>query len=458
LAIILYYFSVKASFFINHTSGSAYLSGFADFQFNVNYIKTLSASFFDSVFKYYFYDIGIFLSGNIPLVFLFFCGFFLALYLSLMGNKFIIGFILVVGLFFSPFILNLLSVDRIPTRALIALPLSVSFFCLLILEFSARYKKVYMFLVALALVGIMYNFISLSKLMLVSSNAWRSDQQIAQMMVYTIQNNKHYEKSYLENGVVPTHLVGYLDKEENQFNREVENIGKSFFKWGANELQNINVLFASVGYGQFKFADLSDVRLHLDDIRFMPSWPALGSIQFYNGVAIIKASDYTEAQWKLLCLNQNGVVFDIDACKIRYNPQSIPFFIGGSENNGRLLFDGESQPYERTLNIYPRDKNSIVAPMSEDSQIILPNIDYDADYFRLEIYGDYAQDDFIDIYFKTNTQKNYLFNNVFRIYVPKGSFKISIRLPAYIFKDNLRIDPTIHNQKITGFGVKVKSD
>ncbi|QKU83267.1 glucosyltransferase domain-containing protein [Vibrio cholerae] len=463
IIISLIIYSISNNFFLSifNASSSGYISNFVGFDFDFSYLGKLTFVFLSDTFKYYLFDNAIFLENNFTIVLLSFLGFLIVGYGCVIKHGLFYGFILLFGLIFSPFVLNLLSIEKIPTRSLIALPLAVSFFCISAIYWVANKNRLLSnALVFFACSAILYNFIALSKLMFISSSSWDKDKSIARMMISDTYRNKDFSHVYNRNEAIQTHLVGYLDDRENQYNREVENLGRSFFKWGANELLNIGALFNSLGFEEFKFADLEKIRPFLNEIRFMPSWPSFGYINFYGDKLVIKVSDYTESQWRLLCFDRNKYLLNIDACRVSFNPQSIPFLVGSPNLVESYFFDSNKDNYIKTLNVdFLGENNSTLVPRSNDSQLFLPPIVSEKDErLLLELTGSYSGEDFIDLYFKPNDIKEYTYYNVFRIYVTEGDLNIYVNLPASIFQNGLRVDPSINSFPINDFKIRVYNE
>ncbi|GLT17526.1 hypothetical protein GCM10007938_13030 [Vibrio zhanjiangensis] len=275
------------------------------------------------------------------------------------------------------------------------------------------------------------------------------------MMLSNIFNKGEYTKVSSEK--VKVHLVGYIDKGSNQFNREVENVGRSFFKWGANELLNIATLFNTLGFENFKFAELEYVKPNLDSIRSMPSWPNPNSIRFFDDILVIKVSDYTEAQINLLCKDENGLsLTNIDSCSVTYNPQSIIFYVSRFRDGSsqKPIFDSKRMPFQDYKNINLKI-DSTLELKNDDSQIVLPDIERKDGFMEINIQGHYSQDDFIDLYFKNDGKNYYHYSNTMRISIKKGNVDIYLTLPSNLFMNGLRIDPSVNVGTISQFSVRV---
>ncbi len=459
LTIVGYFISVKCFLYLNDLKSSAYVSNFTRFSFDFHYLLSLLKLFFISVYKYYSFSDEIFLSRNYTIVFLTVLGLFLSCLDILKSKNKIVKATCILGLMFSPFLLNILSTDQVPTRTLIALPLAVAFLIYLCLEtIRGKGKFKNWFINLFTCFAIVANFITLSKLMFVNANSWERDKAFAQLMIQKVYQLPGYSEAIEHNGIVKTHLVGYKSLDGNQYHQQIENIGKSFFSWGDNELLNISTLFNTLGFEEFKFAELSDVRPYLSQIRNMPNWPHLGSIRFYERQLVIKVSDYSEAQLELLCRDDDGKLLEVKSCTVSYNPQSIQFLIADekSDKYRYALFDSDIDEYSSLFNVIVHDGHLL--PENNDSQIILPAIDSSSSNVLLEVSGTYSSDDFVDLYFIPEGYENYTYYNVIRLRVQKGELKLSIMLPTKIFLHKIRIDPSSGVNPVKGFSVKVLSN
>ncbi|PNH97367.1 glucosyltransferase domain-containing protein [Vibrio diazotrophicus] len=459
VSIGLYYITIKVFLYVNSLESTNYVSSFTRFSFDFFYLSSLVKLFFIGVYKYFSFSDEIFLSRNSAIVALSLLGFLLSCQDIIKSENKIVKATCVLGLVFSPFLLNILSTDQVPTRTLIALPLVVAFWIYLCLETiigKGTFRN--LFVIFLTCAAIVANFIALSKLMFVNANSWENDKGYAQLMVQNVYQLPGYSDAIEHGGIVKTHLVGYRDFGGNQYHQKSENIGKSFFSWGANEITNISTLFNTLGFEEFEFAELSDVRPYLSQIRNMPNWPHLGSIRFYERQLVIKVSDYSEAQLELLCRGDDGKLLELKSCSVSYNPQSIQFLIADEKLDmyRHTLFDSNIDEYSSLLNVIVHDGQLL--PQNSDSQIILPAIDSSSSNVLLEVSGNYSYDDFVDLYFLPEGYENYTYYNVIRLRVPKGELSLSIILPAKLFLHKIRIDPSSGVNPVKGFSVKVLSN
>lgn len=454
-SLFVYYLSITFFHYYFKVKSSGYLGGFYEVKYSVAYILSLFESFFYHTIRLYYYPKSMFLSNNFPLDVLLICSFFIVFFKK---NKFsLIIFIILIVI--SPVLLNLMSLNGLPTRTLIALPLSVAFlvYCLLIFTKNCRVK--YCILV-LAVLSVFYNLVSVTKLSFIDSNSWKNDQKVALLMVDRIYNLRDLPNlTVFNNGHIPVHLIGYKNGKGNEFLSQKENIGKGFFSWGDNELLNINNLLQSIGFTEFRFAKLTRVRKHLDQIRMMDNWPSSNSIKSIDNVVYIKVSDYTEAQYRLLCDKKYYENISIPlACSVSYNPLSIPFlFLNSKSKLASTLYSSIKDHDEKILNgnFKSQGEESTLLPDSNDVQIILPKIVSNKSYLVLSISGFYKQDDMIELYVYDESIKNYKYNGVIRINVKKGFNKLMIKLPTYIFENNLRVDATSKKIEIGQFNIKV---
>ncbi|SJL83532.1 glucosyltransferase domain-containing protein [Vibrio palustris] len=452
LSIVIYYFSVKFFVLINNVEANSYVSSFVSYKFDKQSLLILFTNFFHHVFSFYTFSYSKFISHNYFLVILL----FFSVLFSFINHKKIIPNSKIVTIFkllviiLCPFTLNLLSPVDIPTRTLIALPLAVSFLSFIVL--SHYQNKLF---IGLSIFSVLFNIISVNKLSFVSKNAWNYDQRVGSMMIERIYNKPGYTELLLSKNKIPVHLVGFMGRKENQYNREIENIGKSFFSWGNNELLNVARLFNTMGFDEFRFANPLMLQSDFNQIRDMPNWPENGSVRIISGAVVIKVSDYSEAQVRTMCsiFKKNNIP---DSCLVTYNPQSIKFSIQSYDKDMEML---DSHILKESRLVNARYRNGVLFPLSSDSQIILPNFNNNSknSEISLSIKGDYEHDDTVEIYFKRTANEGYSANNMIRINILASNPSIIINLPSYLFKNGLRVDPSNHKTPINNFSVDVNN-
>jgi hypothetical protein len=455
LSLFLYYLTVDLFIELLNTKNSGYVNTFNHFEFSYYFFKNIIISFFCNFLSLYGFSKSVFVVNNLPLCALVIFSPFAILF-SRAKFALVLAFAAIV---FSPLLLNVLSISGVPKRTLIALPLSISFlvFCTLYLVKNSKVKNS---IRALSIIAIFFNIVSVTKLTFIDSNSWSSDKMLATLMINRVYSLKNLDEVISNNdGKIPVHLIGYKVREENQYFSPRENIGRSFFYWGNNELLNISNLFSSLGFGEFQFADLKVVRKHLDEVRSMGFWPDKSSVKVIENIVYIKISDYTEAQNRLLCNSQLFKEYSYPkSCFIFYNPLSIPFSIFKSNNSvGKILFSIGHDSGETIVNgTYSRDSGTLVVkPISDDVQIIFPEIKTFKEKLIFNISAFYSQDDVVEIYLYSNEVENYTYDRVVKIKVNKGFNDYSLVLPAGIFKNKLRVDLTTSINSINNVKLEV---
>lgn len=356
----------------------------------------------------------------------------------------------------TPFLLEVLSTNSLPARSYIALPLLFTFIFYWPLMFVIKNVIMKYFMAIVTILYIMLNFMNLNKFIFYDHNAWKVDQRLAEEMVHQILSLDELEYVVEQShGSIPLHSVGYLPYQNSSFNKAFENIGKGYFSWGDNELQNSSVLFNGLGWDIFTYAypNFADVPRHkratyantvehINTIRKLPNWPMPGSITVIDDFVVIKLSDYSEAQVRTVC--SEVAKGSINSCLVAYNPNSIKFEINDSINKSNLynkLYEFDSESFlslEHSVIEIVGNTYQISSPAS-DSFLVLPPIELDGNMV-LRINIDYNSPESLSLYFKYPNEVNYSENNVIRLKPINGENVLYITLPAELFKEGLRID------------------
>lgn len=347
--------------------------------------------------------------------------------------------------FISPFLLEILSTNTMPIRSYIAIPLMLSFFAHYLYSCARGAKYLSFAVFSLLSVYIFGNAINITKLAFYDANSWEKDKRLANQIVSQIYSLPELSQLMVDNGgKIPIHSVGYIPKTENSaFYRQFDTVGKGFFSWGDNELQNSSNLFNSLGWDIFGFADLDVVRENVDKIRSLPNYPSQGSVSVIDNFVVVKLSDYTEAQTQTVCGNEPHTDKFL-SCLVSYNPGSVRFSIDSNSPNrlqSKKLFQTKDIDLNQFSNVDVVQERSYYKLRSSvsDSYIVLPKMYSDSDLvLRLNLF--YSENTSLVLYYKNNESEYYSESRVIRFKPLVGHNDMLITLPASIFNHGLRID------------------
>ena len=83
-------------------------------------------------------------------------------------------------------------------------------------------------------------------------------------------------------------------------------IGASFFRWDGGSRGRIAAFLNFLSSAKFNPASPDQMERAFQDANAMPSWPERGSIGLINGVVLIKLSEPTEQQLRMLCAHRRS--------------------------------------------------------------------------------------------------------------------------------------------------------
>ncbi|HGS4800712.1 TPA: glucosyltransferase domain-containing protein [Vibrio cholerae] len=415
-----------------------YINSFVDFNFNLQYISSLFINFTDRVIKFLSGSDTVLPQKN-PFQFISFVLVFLISIFQIKSRGLLTTFLIVL-IFFIPFMLELISKNPLPARSYIAIPLLCTFVFYWLL--TRVNNIVFSNLILLAFVmNLIINLINLTKFSFYENNSWDRDKRFASEIVNQILNLDGIEHVInSNNGKIPLHSVGfYQERNDMAFNKTFENIGRGFFAWGDNELQNSSNLFNSLGWSEFSFAYPVDVAPYVNEIRSLPRWPEPGSIKIVGDFVVIKLSDYSENQILTVCNYSNS-----ESCLVSYNPQSIKFDIRFDDT----IVQGRSILYELNFGNIGLIRNSqinisndeyLISSHIGDSYILFPELKVDRDVI-IFLDVEYTSEQTLTFYFKDSKYGHYSESNVLRFHPFNGRKRIYVKVPAWLVKNELRID------------------
>ncbi|WP_028024869.1 glucosyltransferase domain-containing protein [Enterovibrio calviensis] len=442
LAGIVYFVANKAISIVYSGNQSGYIDGFVSGGLSTDYAVTLVVAFIARFIEVMSASSSLLPQENVfqPILSLLFIG--LVVYKYRLKNTLLL--LLASLALISPFLLEFLSPQSLPTRSYIALPLLFTFVIYWLVLYSMDKRRLGFIVAPISVLFVLVNFINLNKFAYYDNLSWDNDKRLAAELVSQILDLPGLDSVLEENGgKIPLHSVGYLPfNPKMAFNKQFENVAKGFFAWGDNELQNSSNLFKSLGWDAFSYAHLDSVRDNVNEIRKLPVFPYSGSVSIVDKFVVIKFSDYTEAQSNRLCSSQHRDT--IDSCLIQFNPSSVRLSVGSSPSS----IDGLNEIYTFGLQEYfrvshssieHRDNAFYMASVVSDSFITLPPLDYNGKMI-IELDIDYSSLSSLSMYFKTRKKQMFNERQSIRFNSLLGPNKLYFELPAQLFKYGLRID------------------
>lgn len=359
--------------------------------------------------------------------------------------KFLTMLTLLFFIMLSPFLLEVMSTNAMPARSYIALPLLFSFvFFWLWTRVSHHFLS--NIIVINCIVYVCVNFMNITKFSFYEYSSWEKDKRFAAEMVSQIFSLDGIDGVMKANkGKIPLHSVGFsYDNDSIAFQKQFENIGRGFFSWGDNELQNSSNLFKSLGWSEFSYAYPEQVKPYINEIRALPNWPHPDSIKIIGDFVVIKLSDYSEAQNITVCANSTA-----ESCLVSYNPKSIRFNITFDDD----VVDGHSVLYRFGLDGLGQIKNSQVAfpqgggylissPIA-DPFIVIPELNLTKNHNEnviLFLDMNYYSPQSLSLYFRDGRGGGYSESRVMRFNPMSGHVRMYITIPADLVESGLRID------------------
>lgn len=453
ISLTLYALSIPFFNYLFNVKTSGYVEGFYQITFSYDFFEKLVVSFFDKFIQIYSFSKSLFVVNNFPLTILLIISPFIIFFKRKNISLIFISFLITL----APLMLSVISTNGLPTRSFIALPLSISFLIFVSIALSDN-QKVKRLIRIIAILAIFFNIVSVNKLTFIDSRSWENDKMLASMLmdrIYALEGISEVKR--VHSGVIPTHLIGYKERKITSFFAPRESIGKGFFAWGSNEILNITNLFGSLGFGDFVWAPMDDVKKNLNEIRSMESWPDRGSIKIINNIVYVKISDYTEAQQRFVCNPKFFVDFPFPkSCSVLYNPLSVPFSVPDSFTETKVVYNLEGNSSDIINGSLQKNNGTLtIIPNSSDLQIILPKINSLNKTLMLHLSGEYTKEDTLELYLYSDKNNGYYYNDVIKIKIKSGMNDYSIVLPSLLFKNKLRVDLTTHRDHLKNVNLVV---
>ena len=442
LVSLVFYFCLnkffKSIFGINQ---NVYLNGFFEFDFSIQHCLSIINSFIFRMFDILYPLSNILPRENSIQIILIVCFFSILIY-KFRFRSIVLSFISLC-IILSTFSFEILSQNAMPIRSYIALPLLFTFLFYNLYQYCKCCLLLRVLSVFMLSLYILLNFINMNRLIFFDYMSWEKDKLYANQMLTQVFALDGLNDLLLSNrDMLPIHISGYIPSNKSVvFYKEFENVGKSFFSWGANEILNGSVLFRVLGFDMIEYAQ-PETKEGLSIIRSMPSWPLQGSIAIVDDFVVIKVSDYTETQINTICSSMNNNL--INSCLVSYNPRSIPFVMNDSIRDIRsyehIYQFGVEHFSGLNHSTVTNDKKEIkiFSPIS-DSFLILPKI-IASDNLILQIDIEFKDAQSLNFYFKDAENAIFNENNVLRIRPFSGRKNLYITLPSKVFTHGFRID------------------
>lgn len=457
LALLSYIIAQKIVGLYFPGNQSGYINSFINLEFSMSYLLSLFGAFISRAYDFLSANETVLPQENIfQLIGIYTFSLLLVVYSSFKKTVLIPLFLCILA---TPFLLEVLSLESLPARSYIALPLLFTFVFYWLFTSVTQNVLMKVFIVLLTILYIVVNFININKFTFYDHNAWKTDQRFAGEMinqVLALDGLDHIIQQH--KGKIPLHSVGYLpNKNKLAFNKEFENIGKGFFSWGDNELQNSSNLFNSLGWDIFSYAYPDNVIDHINTVRMLPSWPMPGSVAIVGDFVVIKLSDYTENQVNKVCSEEEND--KITSCLVSYNPRSVEFEISGSMNtfdqaNKEYMFGPDFVSTIRHSTVKQTNNTYIISSSVSDSFLVLPPLSYDGQLV-LRISIEYESPQSLALYFKQNKKSGYSEDRIIRLKPIAGKKTLYITLPAELFEQGLRVDFSNSSEEFKLYNLEV---
>ncbi len=280
-SVVIYVVFNKIFKFI-YPSDYNYIGGFVRF-FDINFLDVLifvNKSMVD-VYSGSVEFFGVTLSSIGIIILLIFAN------IVLINKDKILFFGLSIALLLSPFLLHFISGGySLPSRSMVSLPYVVWLLSLMIM-FSRNYlSRIFGAIVVLIL-------------LIQQSSAlgqYAAATRIGQMNDRHLASDIYIRMSYANPNFNPddTHILdiyGYKTIDTIYPRVPTSTINSSFFDWDAGNMSRIVSYMRLVGYSNIRMIDKSLIEKNVNYFRNMPKYPNIGSVQYIDGIYLIKLGD-----------------------------------------------------------------------------------------------------------------------------------------------------------------------
>ena len=186
-------------------------------------------------------------------------------------------------LLISPFLLNLIAANNLPTRAYVAVPYVVWLMAVLVILGKRLITRVVgVFLILMLLVQMLYalgNYAAATQIGQLHDRALAADiyRRIA-------ESNPDFSRT----DMLLIDVYGYKNIETIYPAVRSSTINASFFDWDGGNIYRMRDYMSLMGYPNLQVVSYEQMQLNIDEFLQMPAWPNSGSVKYSNGMYLVK--------------------------------------------------------------------------------------------------------------------------------------------------------------------------
>ncbi len=189
----------------------------------------------------------------------------------------------------SPFILIIVTAHPWAARTFVALPVLMG--GITIIAVDQANKTLRRVLIMLSTLCFVWYWSTTTRMFYSNYSIWNRDKLLLNRLVHRIESDFG---DRLGDGPVPLHIHGVPQRPKNDLYTVTETMGASILEWDGGNASRINAVFKIIGVEYFKIPSTSQLSMAVDQAETMPLWPARESVQWKEGVIIVKFSDKEE--------------------------------------------------------------------------------------------------------------------------------------------------------------------
>jgi hypothetical protein len=209
---------------------------------------------------------------------------------------------LIAGLALFSFAFGIFTGGQLVMRFLFGLQVVVAGFVLLAL--TANHRLARLLITLLAAFSLLQFTASINHLFGASHLRLQQDRQIATNLIDRTEAARAAAGA-LE--VQRIEVIGYWEAPGSELIPKSEAFGASFFEWDQGNAERIIPFLEIMGYRKLTTVPREERIALIPEALPMPNWPAEGSVKVVGDTALVKFSDYSFAQKRLLCADPADV-------------------------------------------------------------------------------------------------------------------------------------------------------
>jgi hypothetical protein len=200
---------------------------------------------------------------------------------------------LLVAVVVVPFCFHGLNAGDMPPRAMLAIPVVLAGIVVLAMRQAGTVVRGCLW-VLIVMCGWQFA-VANNRLAMSNYMGWLSDRELTTRILDRVTEAMDASGAG-DHDSIRLELVGKLDRQPSPIFVQRSTVGVSFYDWGEGDVRRLSNLIKTMGYRNYKPALPAQRAAVVAVAQKMPVWPRAGSVQWANGVVVIKLSEYTPQQ------------------------------------------------------------------------------------------------------------------------------------------------------------------